>query len=200
MAKHRGSLGLMEAAMLLVVVAGALWMTAPIPRSRRAAEDERAVHAVIGAVADALDARMAGPRGRPPVRLERLLREEPALARTLEAFRPSGTQGVLGNGTYWVAVLLPGIEGLLASPGKEDPAEAMRGFCVVAWPCAGTHPALREIAALPDGHMWQRIDGMGKSLDPARPPLPRAAFPPAGTDGSRVPDPPPDWTLAKRRR
>jgi hypothetical protein len=199
-ARHRSPVGIFEAALLLVVAAGALWLMAPIPRAKRAAEDERAIHAVLGTVAGALETRMAAGRGPGPVPIERLVKEDPAVARALQDFQFSGRSGVLGNRHYWIAVLLPGREGLLAAPGDEDPSEAARGFCVVAWPRDGAPAVLRELAALPEGVVWQRAEGVAKSGFGPRPPVPGAAFPPVNSSGSRVPPPPADWTLSKKWR
>lgn len=200
MARHRSPVGIFEAAILLVLAAGALWFAAPIPRARRAAADEKEIYAAIGAVADALEARMAPPRSQPPVRVERLLREDPAAARALAGHEASGRAGVVGVRHYWVSVLLPGRDGVIAAPGEEDPAEAARGFCVLAWPREGASPLLRELAALPEGFMWRRADGVAKASGEPRPPVPNAAFPPPGSGPGRVPDPPPDWTQHKKRR
>ena len=186
--------------MLLVVVAGTLWLAAPIPRAKRAAEDERAIHSVLGAVAGCLEKRMATGRGLPPVPIERLVKEDPAAARALQGFSASGRAGVLGNRLYWIAVLLPGREGVLAGPGEEDPAEAARGFCVIAWPRDGAPAVLRELAALPEGTCWQRAEGFAKAPGHPRPPVPATAFPPANSEGTRVPTPPPDWTVGRKWR
>ena len=199
-ARHRSPVGIFEAALLLVIAAGALWLMAPIPKAKRAAEDERAIHAVLGNVARALEARMAAGRGLGPVTIERLVKEDPAAARALQDFEFSGRSGVLGNRHYWIAVLLPGREGLLTAPGEEDPSEAARGFCVVAWPRDGAPAVLREPAALPEGIVWQRAEGVAKTPGDSRPPVPGTAFPPVGSSGSRVPPPPADWTLSRKWR
>ena len=200
MARHRSPVGIFEAALLLVVAAGALWMMAPIPRAKRAADEERAIHSVLGTLAGALEARMAPGRGLSPVPIDRLAKEDPAVARALGGFEFSGRSGVLGNRHYWIAILLPGREGVLAAPGEEDPAEAARGFCVVAWPRDGAPAVLRELAALPEGQVWQRAEGVAKAPGDSRPPVPGAAFPPANSGGSRVPPPPADWTSSKKWR
>ena len=69
-------------------------------------------------------------------------------------------------------------DGRLARPGHEDPSEAARGYCIVAWPTREAPKVLRAIAALPGNAMWQRADGMDESWDPADSPVPRIEFPP----------------------
>ena len=203
--RYRLPLGIFEAGLLLVFAAGGLWLARPLGSARRAAAAEKEILAVIGAVADAEDAKVVGGKGS-FLPLDRLS-AEPAVAKTLAGFAPSPVAGVLGNRSYWLTVLLPGPEGGLARvvPDRLSAAGgasliAPRGYAVVAWPRSGAAAVLRALAALPEGNMWQRADGMEESGDPAIPPVPRAAFPGPGNGGPRVPDPPPDWVQAKKRR
>ena len=199
--RFRTPLGLFEAGLLLVVAAAGLMLLRPLPFARRNANAEKEILAHMGAVADAEDARAAGTRG-PYLPLDGLVAADGALAKSLAGFTPAPAAGVLGNRSYWMAVLPVGSEGWLAAPGAGDPAFAARGYALVAWPKTGAPEVLRALAALPAAVMWQRADGMEESGDPARPPLPRACFTGTGSGGARtfVPDPPPDWVISKKRR
>ncbi len=199
MRRFRRPFGLFEAALLLVLAGGGLWILRPIPGARRSAASEKEILALLGALADAEDARAAGRRGG-YLPLDPLAASDPALRRALAGFRPSGAAGVLGNTSYWVTVLLPGAEGALDTRMAPDPAAADRGFVAVAWPRSAAAPVLRALAALPGGILWQRADGEAESGEPSRPPVPRVAFPLPGKDGPVVPDPPPDWVVARKRR
>jgi hypothetical protein len=186
--RFRGPFGIFEAAILLTVAGMVLWIVRPLPGADGAAAEERSVMKAMGAVADHLEAR------KPPfLRLDRL-GALPALA----GWTPSAVPGVYGRGSFWMAVLLPGRDGWLCAPGEEVPSEAGRGYCVVAWPKKEAADVLRAVAALPGKAMWQRTDGMEESGDPARPPVPRVAFPAAGAP-LRSPGAPPDWTPGKSR-
>lgn len=196
--RPRRPLGILEAALLLVLAGAGLWIVRPVPRARRAAAAEKDVQAALAAIADAEDARAAGRRGYLP--LDPLTASEPALAKALAGFRPSTAAGVLGNGSYWIAVHLPGADGALGEGVPPDPDSANRGYVVLAWPRSGAPHVLRALAALPAGVTWQRADGMEESGDPARPPVPRVVFPVPGKDGPEVPDPPSDWVVARKRR
>jgi hypothetical protein len=198
-AKFRAPVGIFEAAILLVLAGMALWILRPLPGARTSAVEEKAMMALLGAVADAEDAQAAGRKAAPFLRLDRLEAASPAAAKALQGYSPSKVPGVLGNRSYWLAVLLPKKEGWLAPPGAEEAGEAARGYCVVAWPRKEAPAVLRAMAALPEGFMWQRADGVEESGEPAVPPVPRAMLPPTG-QGPRVPPPPPDWAQARRRR
>ncbi len=197
----RAPFGILDAAMVLVLAGMALWFLRPMPGSLAAADEERAVHAVIGALANAEEEGAPSRKSAPFLPLDRLLATRPALRSSLEGFTPSKVPGVHGNRSYWIAVLLPGKEGWIAAPGAEDPAEAARGFCVLAWPRKGAEPVLRALAALPRSfpYDWQRADGADESGEPDLPPVPRVQFPPPG-QGDRAPSPPPDWAIAKKRK
>jgi len=192
--------GLFEAAILLALACMALWATKPLPGARRSAGEESVAFALLSAVADAEDALAAhGKKASPYLRLDRLGAANPAVAKALEGWVPAKSPGVYGNRAYWIAVLLPARDGALEAPGAESAEGAMRGYCVVAWPRKEAPAVLRDLAALPDGVMWQRVDGAEESGDPALPPVPRASMPPPG-QGLRVPPPPPDWAVAARRK
>jgi hypothetical protein len=197
--RFRAPVGILEAAMLLVIAGMALWSSRPFPASRAAAAEERSILSAIGTVADIEDSLGGGKRGVPRVPLPRLLAVSGTLREALREFTPSPVAGVYGNRSYWLTVLLPGKEGWLAAPGQEEPGEAVRGYCVVAWPKKDAADMLRAVAALPKGVMWQRADAMEESGNPNGPPVPRVAFPPPGSSDP-VPDPPPDWAMAKRRK
>ncbi len=197
-AKFRAPVGIFEAAILLVLAGMALWILRPVPGARTSATEEKAMMALLGSMADAEDAQAAGRKAAPYLRLDRLAAASPAAAGALRGYSPSKVPGVLGNGSYWLAVLLPKKEGWLAPPGSEESAEAARGYCVVAWPRKEAPAVLRAMAALPEGGMWQRADGMDESGEPAAPPVPHVILPMPGPD-YRVPPPPPDWAQAKKR-
>jgi hypothetical protein len=197
-ARFRPAFGIFEAALLLVLAGTLLWLLRPIPGARAAAAEERAAIAVVAALADAEDALAAERRAAPHLRLDRLAAASPAAARALDGFAPSGIPGVLGNRSYWVAVLLPGRDGALAAPGDEVEAEAARGYCVVAWPRSGAPGVLRALAGLPRGVMWQAAEGAAESGEAADPPVPALVFGPPGD--ARDPPRPPDWAPARSRR
>ncbi len=196
--KFRAPVGIFEAATLLVLAGMALWILRPLPGAAAAAAEEAAMIGVIGTVADAEDARAAAHKGAPYLSVDRIAAESPAAAKALLGFTPSKVPGVLGNRFYWVAVLLPRAEGWLGPLGTEDAAEAARGYCVVAWPRKEAPGLLRALAALPEGAMWQRAEGMDESGDAAAPPVPRILFPPLG-QSPRVPPKPADWAHGKSR-
>ncbi|MCK6480809.1 MAG: hypothetical protein L6R43_11885 [Planctomycetes bacterium] len=192
--RHRGPLGIFEAALLLVVAGMVLWLLRPLPAARAAAEAEKRMASLLDALADAEDAL---PRGTPFLPLPALLARDPAL-RERFAGAAAGPDGVLGAGEFWVAVLLPDRDGMLRGPGSPDGTGAARGYAVLAWPRRGASRLLRSLAALPGNGAWQRADGMEEPGDPALPPVPRAGFPEGG--GRRAPEPPPDWVKASFRR
>jgi hypothetical protein len=197
--RYRPAVGIFEAAILLALAAMALWFARPFGGARSAASEDRAMSAALGALADAEDAAVAGKRPGPFLPLDRLAAASPAAAEALRGFRPSAVPGVYGNPRYWIAVLLPGRDGWLAKPGAEEPGEAARGYCIVAWPTREAPTVLRAIAALPENAMWQRADGMAESWDPADPPVPRILLPAPGQT-PRCPPPPTDWVLSRKRK
>jgi hypothetical protein len=197
--RYRPSVGIFEAATLLALAATALWFARPFAGARRAAAEDRAMGAILGVLADAQDAAVAGKKDAPYLPLDRLVASSPAAARALRGFQRSNVPGVWGDGRYWLAVLRAGRDGWLAKPGEEEEGEAARGYCIVAWPDRGAPKVLRAIATLPEKSAWQRGDGMEESGDPAAPPIPRVALPPLGTL-PRCPSPPPDWSVARKRK
>jgi len=193
--RHRGSLGIFEAALLLVALGAGLWIARPVPGARGAAEAERGMLSVLDAVADAEEAL---PAGTPRLPLADLVLRDPRARKALAGFTPSPVPGVVGNGTYWFTVLLPDRDGVVRGPGAADASGAARGFVVVAWPVKGASRLLRSLAGLPAGGAWQRGDGIRESGEPGDPPVPRLAFPERPAD--RPPDPPPDWVRARNRK
>jgi hypothetical protein len=182
--RYRSPVGILEAAILLVLAGMALWVVKPLASSREAAAAEKEAVGEVGALADALE--KAGPPYRRPA-------APPA------GWSASPVPGVFGRGNYWMTVLLPARDGWIAPRGAELGSEAARGFCVVAWPKREAPAVLRALAGLPKDVMWQRTDGMEESGDPAVPPVPRVAMPPLGAE-MKIPPPPPDWVQARRRR
>lgn len=197
--RFRSPLGLFEAALALVLAAMVLWALKPVPGARAAAAAEKDLLAVLGAVADAEDRLPGRPGAAGFLPLDALAAADPALRAALGDFAPSGVRGVLGNGSYWLTVLLPGEEGVVVAPGEEA-TTARRGYVAVAWPKAGAPAVLRSLAALPGRALWQRADGMDRRGGAASPPLPRVAFPPPGEGLPKAPLPPPDWVQARSRK
>ncbi len=193
--RHRPPFGIFEAALVLVLAGAAVWLARPVPGARAAAAAEKEVLALLDAVADAEDAL---PAGAPFLPLPALAARGGPGTAPLALLSPSPVEGVMGNGSYWVAVLLPDRDGVLRGPGERGIPGARRGYAVVAWPRKGASPLLRSVAALPRGGAWQRADGMPESGEPGGPPVPSAAF--SADPEDPPPEPPTDWVRARDRK
>ncbi len=189
--RFRPALGLLEAGALLVVVLGVAYAVAPGAWARNAASAETAALDVLGAMADAEEAALRG--GGTYLPLPELLARDPGLAR--RGLEPSPVAGVYAGPAYWFAVLLADEEG---RPRRAATAPSPRGFVALAWPRRPGVDAVRALAALPGGVSWQHALENRGSGDPARPPVPRAVFPPPKAGVPQVPQPPPDWSALKR--
>ncbi|MHC4821520.1 MAG: hypothetical protein ACYTDX_07355, partial [Planctomycetota bacterium] len=171
--RRRPPWGILDAAGLLVLVLGATWVVAPLPRSVRDAALETNLREDVVAIAHVL--RQREQAGGDFAGLGVLLRENPDLAAGLPGWKRTGTPDLLEGHGCWLQVLLSDGEGRAVPTAESDPESRDRGFLVLAWPKDPDATHARGQAALTGGAAWQ-FDGRAPASSDG-PPRVRITFP-----------------------